>query len=167
MNRHNVAIIVVLMGILSNIACRKSEYRDTDDTANDTANFSSVDRDKVVAGPIRVDGMLVGPAFQKFDDPNNSPLSVFRQFRGALLADDLDKAISCFASYKRAEYAEFYKKLRPYFQKMAEDMKGLALKSRRENIVECELLRQEGDSISAYPIIFVKDEDGNWKIQEL
>jgi len=163
MNRHNVAIIVVLMGILSNIACRKSEDQNT----NDTANFSSVDKDKVVAGPIRVDGMLVDPAFQKFDDPNNSPLSVFRQFRGALLADDLDKVISCFASYKRAEYAEFYKKLRPYFRKMAEDMKGLALKSRRENIVECELLRQEGDSISAYPIIFVKDEDENWKIQEL
>lgn len=167
MNRHNVTIIVVLMGILSNIACRKSEDRDTDDTANDTANFSSVDKDKVVAGPIRVDGMLVDPSFQKFDDPNNSPLSVFRQFRSALLADDLDKVVSCFVSYKQAVYAEFYKKLRPYFQKMAEDMKGLALKSRRENIVECELLRQEGDSISAYPIIFVKDEDGNWWIQEL
>lgn len=162
MNRHNVAIIVVLIGILSNIACRKSEDRNTDDTAN----FSSVDKDKV-EGPIRVDGMLVDAAFQKFDDPNKSPLFVFRQFRGALLADDIDTVISCFASYKRAEYAEFYKKLRPYFRKMTEDMKGLALKSRRENIVECELLRQEGDSISAYPIIFVKDEDGNWKIQEL
>lgn len=163
MNRRNVTIIVVLMGIIFNIACRKSEDRDTDDTAN----FSSIDKDKVAIAPIRVDGMLVDPNLQKFDDPNNSPLSVFRQFRGALLADDLDKVISCFASYKRAEYAEFYKKLRPYFRKMAEDMKGLAPKSQRESIVECELLRQEGDSIYAYPIIFVKDEGGSWKIQEL
>jgi len=142
---------------------RNSEDWNTDDIAN----LSSISKDKGGVGPIKVDGMLVDPALQKFDDPNNSPLSVFRQFRAALLADNLDKVISCFAPYKRAEYAEFYKKLRPYFRKMAEDMKGLALKSRSENIVECELLRQEGDSISAYPIIFVKDEDGNWKIQEL
>jgi len=163
MNRRNVTIIVVLMGIIFNIACRKNEDRDRDDTAN----FFSIDKDKVAIAPIRVDGMLVDPNLQKLDDQNNSPLSVFRQFRGALLADDLDKVIFCFASYKRAEYAAFYKKLMPSFRKMAEDMKGLAIKSQRESIVECELLRQEGDRIYAYPIIFVKDEDGNWKIQEL
>ena len=49
----------------------------------------------------------------------------------------------------------------------AEDMRGLVLTSRDDNVVECELLREENDGVFGYPIIFVKDKDGNWWIQEL
>lgn len=142
---------------------RSHEDWDTDEIAN----LFSTGKDKASEILIKYGDIMVDPALQKFDDPNNSPLAVFREFRAALLADDLDKVISCFASYRRAEYAEFYKKLRPYFRMMAEDMKGLVLESRRHNIVECDLLRQQGDSVFAFPITFVKDEDGNWRIQEL
>ncbi len=146
---------------------RNKDRSSEDWNIDDITNFSSISKNKVITTPVRDGDMLVDPALQKFDDLNNSPLAVFKKFRAALLTDDFEKVTSCFAPYKRAEHAEIYKKLRPYFGNMAEDMRGLVLKSRSDNVVECELLRQEGDSISAYPIIFMKDEDGNWWIQEL
>lgn len=142
---------------------RSCEDWDTDEIAN---LFDAV-KDKPSEVVITHDDIMVDPALQKFDDPNNSPLAVFVQLRTALLAEDIDKVVFCFVPYKRAEYAEFYKNLKPHFQKMAEDMKGLALVSQNDGIVECDMLCQESDGIFGYPITFVKDENGKWWIQEL
>ncbi len=113
------------------------------------------------------DGLLVDPAFESFDDPHNSPLTVFKKYRNALLTDDLEKVLSCLNPYKRAEYAKIYKKLRPHFAQMAKDMKGLVIESKEDNLVVCDLLREENGEIFGYPVRFAKDADGNWFIEDL
>lgn len=116
---------------------------------------------------LKNDGLVVDPAFESFNDPNNSPLGVFKKYRDALLADDIEKVLSCLVAYKREEDREFYEKLRPLFTQMAKDMKGLVIESKEDDLVVCDLLREENGEIFGYPVTFVKDADGNWFIQDL
>ncbi len=111
--------------------------------------------------------LLIDPTLET-DDPNDSPLAVFKKFRNALLEDDLEKVLSCLVPYKREdqEYRDFYKKLRPHFTQMAKDMKGLVIESKEDNLVVCDLLREEDGEIFGYPVRFVKDADGNWFIED-
>lgn len=104
------------------------------------------------------------PDLPTFDDPKNSPEAVFEEFKAALRANDFEKLISCFASPVRAQHTEIYRQLRPYFREMAEDMGEIIFQSQDENMLRYEIIREEDDGLYGYPINFVMDFDGNWKI---
>jgi hypothetical protein len=49
---------------------------------------------------------------------------------------------------------------------MVSDMGELILIERNEEIAYYDLFRQENGDTYGYPVIFVKDDDGKWKISD-
>jgi hypothetical protein len=90
------------------------------------------------------------------------PLDVFESFKAALLADDVDKAVSYFTEVSAENYRTFLEQLRPYFSQMVNDMGELSLESMDEGIAIYEISNSTGTQF--YPVVFTFDDDGNWKI---
>ncbi|GAH54809.1 unnamed protein product, partial [marine sediment metagenome] len=56
---------------------------------------------------------------------------------------------------------------RPNFQEMVVSMGEMILESRDSATVVYELLYDESGETHAYPVFFIRDEFGNWKIWDL
>jgi hypothetical protein len=95
-----------------------------------------------------------------------SPEEVFELFKAALLADDVNEAVSYFVEVSAEDYRVFLEQLRPYFTQMVNDMGELIFIEQSQELVHYDLLREENGSTYAYPMIFVRDEMGQWKIYE-
>jgi len=95
-----------------------------------------------------------------------SPEEVFGSFKTALLADDLDAALECFTEISAENYEPFLEQLRSYFQQMANDMGELVLISLDNNTAVYDVLREENGDTYGYPVLFVRDEMGQWKISD-
>jgi hypothetical protein len=95
-----------------------------------------------------------------------SPEEVFESFKTALLADDLNAALGCFTEIGAENYDPFLEQLRPYFQQMVNDMGELVLISLDNNTAVYDVLREENGDTYGYPVLFVRDEMGQWKISD-
>ncbi len=95
-----------------------------------------------------------------------SPEEVFESFKAALLADDVNEAASYFAEVAAENYRLLLEQLRPYFQQMVNDMGDLIFIEQNEEMAFYDLLREEGGDTYGYPVIFVRDEMGQWKISD-
>jgi len=95
-----------------------------------------------------------------------SPEEVFESFKTALLADDLNAALGCFTEIAAENYDPFLEQLRPYFQQMVNDMGELVLISLDNNTAVYDVLREENGDTYGYPVLFVRDEKGQWKIYD-
>lgn len=95
-----------------------------------------------------------------------SPEEVFESFKTALLADDLNAALGCFTEIAAENYDPFLEQLRPYFSQMVNDMGDLVPISSDDNTAVYDLLREEDEDTYGYPVIFVRDEMGQWKIYD-
>lgn len=94
-----------------------------------------------------------------------SPVDVWEQFKAALLADDIDKALSFISSWSRKDYAEILKETRPHFKEFVEGMGDLIPSSQDAGSAVYELLTTDpnGNTI-AFPVYFSLEKDGTWKI---
>jgi hypothetical protein len=94
-----------------------------------------------------------------------SPVDVWEQFKDALLADDVDKALTFIISFKREDYAKILKNARPHLKEFVGGMRDLVPSSQEAGAAEYELLSTDpnGNTLS-FPVHFVMDDDGNWKI---
>lgn len=95
-----------------------------------------------------------------------SPEEVFESFKSALLADDVNEAVSFFAETSAENYRLFLEQLRPYFTQMLSEMGELVPISLDDNTAVYDLLREEDGRTYGYPVIFVRDEMGQWKISD-
>jgi hypothetical protein len=94
------------------------------------------------------------------------PLDVFESFKAALLADDVDKAVSYFAEVSRENYHTLLEQLRPYFSQMVSDMGELIFIRFDDDRVVYDLLREEEGQMYGYPVTFIRDDMGQWKIYD-
>jgi hypothetical protein len=94
------------------------------------------------------------------------PLDVFESFKAALAIGDVNEAVSYFAEVSAENYRQLLGQLRPYFTQMVNDMGELIFIEQNEEMVYYDLLREEDGEIYAYPVIFVNEEDGRWKIYD-
>jgi hypothetical protein len=94
------------------------------------------------------------------------PLSVFELFKAALLADDVNEAVSYFAQISAESYRSLLEQLQPYFTQMVNDMGELIFIRFDTDMVVYDLLREESGRTYGYPVIFVRDEMGQWKIYD-
>ncbi|MFH1371626.1 MAG: hypothetical protein ABII09_10130 [Planctomycetota bacterium] len=94
------------------------------------------------------------------------PVSVFEQFKAALAAGDINTAVSYFTEVSAENYRIFFEQLSPYLPQMANEMGELIFIEQKDEIAYYDLLREEGGQLYAYPVIFVKDETGQWKIYD-
>jgi len=93
-----------------------------------------------------------------------SPEEVFESFKGALLANDVNEAVSFFTETSAENYRSLLEQLRPYFTQMVNDMGEMIFIRFDADMVVYDLLRQESGRMYGYPVIFVRDETGQWKI---
>lgn len=127
------------------VACLKKEYSQilyVADTGNNQVVRYSVSRDP------------------------GGPLWVWERFKNALLIDDVSTAVSCFDSTSSDRYQVILEALRPSFQDIVNDMKEMVFISTDKDNDKAyyDLLRQEGDDVFGYPIVFDRAIDGEWKI---
>ncbi len=94
------------------------------------------------------------------------PLNVFESFKTALLADDVNEAVSYFAEVSAENYRPLLEQLRPYFTQMVNDMGELVFIKFDTDMVMYDLLREEDGRTYGYPVVFVRDEMGQWKIYD-
>jgi len=74
-------------------------------------------------------------------------------------------ALSYIADYEQEEYSPILDSLQPYFAQFVAGMGELVFNSQNETRRNYYLLNPEQDgSISRFPVIFVEDLNGNWKI---
>jgi hypothetical protein len=94
------------------------------------------------------------------------PLEVFEEFKTALLADDVNDAVSYFTELSAENYYPLLEQLRPYFTQMVNDMGDMVFIRFDSDMVVYDLLREEDGEIYGYPVTFLRDETGQWKISD-
>ncbi len=94
------------------------------------------------------------------------PLDVFESFKAALLADDVNEAVSFFAEVSAENYRLFLEQLRPYFTQMVSEMGELVFIRFDTDMAMYDLLREENGDTYGYPVAFVRDEMNQWKIYD-
>lgn len=92
------------------------------------------------------------------------PQDIWEQFKIALAAGDISQAVSFFAEVSAENYRVLFQQLQAYLPQMASDMGELILIEHSEEMAYYDLLRQENEETYGYPVIFVIDETGQWKI---
>jgi hypothetical protein len=94
------------------------------------------------------------------------PESVFEQFKVALAAGDVNTAVSYFTEISAENHRIFFEQVRPYLQQMVSEMGEIIFIEQHEGITYYDVLREESGQFYAYPVIFVRDEKGQWKIYD-
>ena len=94
------------------------------------------------------------------------PLGIWEQFKAALAAGDVDKALIFISEVSRDKYASIFQIIGPSLPDYAAGMGDLILKSASEidGEVKYEMTHQVGSETYLFPVIFIKDEHGNWQI---
>lgn len=94
------------------------------------------------------------------------PTQVWEQFKAALAASDINLAVSCFTEVSTENYRNFFEQAESYMPQMASEMSELIFMRQEEEIAYYDLLREEDGAVYAYPVLFVLEETGEWKIYD-
>ena len=95
-----------------------------------------------------------------------SPVDVWEQFKAALLADDIDAALSFIGSWRRKNYAKIFKQIRPHLKEYVEGMGDLIPSSQDAGSAVYELPTTDPNGNTLlFPVHFIMGEDGTWKIE--
>lgn len=94
------------------------------------------------------------------------PLNVWEQFKDALADGDINQAITYFTEVSAENYRVFFEQLSSYLPQMASEMGELIFLEQKEKIAYYDLLREENGDTYGYPVIFVRNETGQWKIYD-
>jgi hypothetical protein len=92
------------------------------------------------------------------------PKTVFEQFKAALAISDVNKALTFIAEVPRDKYAEIFRIIEPNLPAFAAGMGNLILYPEEGRKAKYEMLHQVGSATYLFPVIFIKDEHGNWQI---
>jgi hypothetical protein len=92
------------------------------------------------------------------------PLDVFESFKTALSASDVNEALTYIAEISREKYAEIFQIIEPHLSDYAAGMGELIFDRQRFGEVKYEMLHQDGPQTLSFPVFFIRDEDGNWRL---
>jgi hypothetical protein len=92
------------------------------------------------------------------------PVAIFEQFKAALAAGDINTALTFIAEVSRDRYAEIFEAIGSNLPNFAAGMGTLTLESQDEDAAVYEMTHQDGSTTYSFPVVFIKDDDGNWKI---
>ena len=92
------------------------------------------------------------------------PLNVFESFKTALSAGDVNEALTYVAEISREKYAEIFQIIEPNLPDYAAGMGEMIFDRHRFGEVKYEMLHQDGDETLSFPVFFIRDEDGNWRL---
>ena len=92
--------------------------------------------------------------------------TIWSRMKTALLAGDISTALADYSENTKSRYQQIFTQLintnmvAPIYTNITD----IVVSNMDSQIAECWALRPENDGTHAYPITFVKDENGVWKI---
>jgi len=92
------------------------------------------------------------------------PVNVFESFKTALAIADCNEALTFVAGISRDKYAEIFRIIEPHLTDYASGMGGLIFERQRNGEVIYEMLHQDGGQTLLFPVFFIREEDGNWRL---
>ena len=93
-------------------------------------------------------------------------IAKWHEMRESLARNDINKAAACFAGKIRNASREIFAGLsEPVLYQMAQDMTDIRFIGMRDNAAEYDLRKTADGKVYSYYVMFVKDEDGLWKIR--
>lgn len=92
------------------------------------------------------------------------PVNVFGSFKAALAAGDVNEALTFITEISREKYAEIFQIIKPHLSDYAAGMGQMIFDRHRDGEVKYEMLHQEGELVLSFPVFFIRDEDGNWRL---
>ncbi len=95
------------------------------------------------------------------------PLDVFESFKAALAAGEVNEALTYIAEISREKYAEIFQIIEPNLPDYAAGMGELIFDWQRSSKVKYEMLHQNGPQTLSFPVFFIREGDGNWRIFNL
>jgi len=95
------------------------------------------------------------------------PLNVFESFKTALASGDVNEALTYIAEISREKYAEIFQIIEPNLADYAAGMGQMILDRQMVGEVKYEMLHQNGAETLGFPVFFIRDEDGKWRIFNL
>ena len=85
--------------------------------------------------------------------------------KGALMAGDIEKALTHFAEPAREQYREMFQLLQLQLPTLVSQMREISLMEVTGNVAEYYITRPQRGTDISYFIYFVKGNDGIWRIQ--
>jgi len=97
--------------------------------------------------------------------PAQHPLYRVEEFKNTLRARDIHTALSFIEEMSRENYEVILQELQPHLEQVIQGMGPMELTYQTENTALYEMMHDGGGGvISAFPVYFIKDQGGNWKI---
>jgi hypothetical protein len=93
-----------------------------------------------------------------------SPLEIFGLFKTALAVGNINGAVSYISQNSRDKYFDIFTAIESNLPDFAQGMGQMNLVSIDSGEAKYELLHQNGSQTYSFPVTFIKDDDGNWKI---
>jgi hypothetical protein len=90
------------------------------------------------------------------------PEGIWEQFKAALAAGDIDKAVNFFAVFVADDYRDIFNENSDKLQSLAADMGQLTLEYMDRDIAVYELSNAAGNLF--FPVVFTMDNESKWKI---
>ncbi|MFH1255166.1 MAG: hypothetical protein V1667_01710 [bacterium] len=110
------------------------------------------------------------PQIRYADVPTRTtPEQTYSALKQALKNEDVEAAVNCFIEEKRGEWRENLKKIKEkgFMQEMEQDLTELKLELEGEARMQYSYSKVKDDKIYGYYIDFIKDINGDWKIESL
>jgi hypothetical protein len=95
-----------------------------------------------------------------YPEPNNA----FDAFKNALASGNIDAALTFVADNSKDRYSEIFQAIGSNLPGYAAGMGTLVLQSQDEDTAIYEMTHQDGSTTYSFPVVFIKNDDGNWKI---
>ena len=95
------------------------------------------------------------------------PLDVFESFKAALAVGDVNEALNLVADISRDKYAEIFQIIEPNLSDYAAGMGEITFERQRFGEAIYEMLHDDDGLTLSFPVLFIRDEDGKWRIFNL
>ncbi len=122
---------------------------------------AGLDGDFDDSGAVDINDMEI---FAYFWLNGSHPVEVFGLFKAALAVGDTNEALIYVAEISREKYDEIFQIIEPYLSDYAAGMGELTYDRHSYGEVKYEMLHQDGGETYSFPVFFIRDEDGNWRI---
>jgi fibronectin type 3 domain-containing protein len=90
----------------------------------------------------------------------------WQEMTNALTSGNIDQALTHFVDGQNSKYKEIFWKLKSQLSAIFKSDEEFSLVYASDNRIEYESIVVEGDKAYSYPVIFVKDVDGLWKLSQ-
>jgi len=95
------------------------------------------------------------------------PLDVFESFKTALSGGDVNEALAFVAEISRDKYAGIFGIIEARLSDYAAGMGEMIFDRQRAGEVIYEMLHQDGPGTLSFPVFFIREQDGKWRISNL